>query len=215
MCFLAALAAVPGLFAGTATAGAATAGAAAAGTAAAGAAAAGTAAGGLSTNLLLAATAASTIGAVTAGVGQYQQSKAAEAAARTQAKDALARGDQAAADLAKEQSGFQGQQRAALAASGAEVDYGSADQIQRDTLLLQREDRIRLSENARREAWGYSVEGAMQRSAAKAAVVNTTLNAGSTLLAGASKAYSGYKANRATGSTGATGVRLSMPMGTN
>lgn len=173
------------------------------------------AAGGAATALQGAATVASTVGAITAGIGQHQQAKAAEAAARTQAKDALARGDQAAADLAKEQSGFRGQQIAALAASGAEVGYGSANQIQQDTLMLQREDQRRVQENARREAWGYSVEGAMQRSAAKAAVVNTTLNAGSTLLAGASKAYSGYKANRATGSTGATGVRLSMPMGTN
>ena len=158
------------------------------------------------------ATVASTVGAITAGIGQHQQAKAAEAAARTQAKDALARGDQAAADLAKEQSGFRGQQIAALAASGAEVGYGSASQIQQDTLMLQREDQRRVQENARREAWGYSVEGAMQRSAAKAAVVNTTLNAGSTLLAGASKTYDSYKVNKALTTSS---PRLSMPMGTN
>lgn len=204
MCILTALAT-----AGTALAGAS----AAAGTAAAGAAAASS----VSTAMLAGSTAVSTIGAITAGVGQYEQAKAAEQMARQQARDALARGDQAAADLAKEQSGFRGQQIAALAASGAELGYGSADQIQQDTLMLQREDQRRLRDNARREAWGYSVEGAMQRSAAKGALINTALTASSTLLAGASKTYDSYKANRMTAPRsapqGATGARLSMPMG--
>lgn len=173
------------------------------------------AAGGATTALTAASTAVSTVGAITAGIGQYQQAKASEQMARQQAQDALNRGDQAAADLAKEQSGYRGDQIAALAASGAEVDYGSANQIQQDTLMLQREDQRRLRDNARREAWGYSVEGAMQRSAAKGAVVNTVLTAGSTLLSGASKTYDSYKANRMTAPKSATAVRLSMPMGTN
>lgn len=155
------------------------------------------AAGGASTALTAASSVVSTVGAITAGVGQYQQAKAAEQMARQQAQDALNRGDQAAADLAKEQSGFRGRQTAALAASGVELGYGSADQIQQDTLSMQREDQRRLKDNARREAWGYSVEGAMQRSAAKGAIINTALTAGSTLLAGASKTYAGYKANKA------------------
>lgn len=149
------------------------------------------------TLLLAASTAISTVGAITSGVGQYQQAQASAKMADQQAKDALARGDQAASDLAKEQAGFRGQQRAALAANGVELDYGSADQIQQDTQTLQREDQRRLRDNRNREAWGYSVDGAMQRAAGKGALIGTAFNAGSTLLSGASKTYSSYKANSA------------------
>lgn len=156
------------------------------------------AAGGTATVLQGAATAVSTLGAITGGVSAYEQARAAEGMARTQARDALTRGDEAAADLAKEQAVLRGRQRAALAASGVEVDYGSAGKIQDDTTAMQREDQRRLAQNAAREAWGYSVEAAMARASAKGAVVNTVLDAGSTLLAGASKTYASWKTNRKT-----------------
>lgn len=198
------LAAIPLLAAGAGGAGAAAAGAGAVATsvgaaaAGAGAAAAGTAAAGLTASqLLLASTAVSTVGAITAGVGQYQQAQAASEAAAVQAKDAMARGDQAASDLAKEQASFRGQQRAALAANGVELDYGAAAQIQSDTLLTQREDQRRVRDNRNRAGWGYSVEGAMQRAAGRGALIGGALNAGSTLLSGASKTYASYKANSA------------------
>jgi hypothetical protein len=171
-----------------------------AGGAALSSAVAGASAAGLTASqLLLASTAVSTVGAITAGVGQYQQAQAASEAAAAQAKDALARGDQAASDLAKQQAGFRGQQRAALAANGVELDYGAAAQIQQDTLLTQREDQRRVRDNRNRAYQGYSVEGAMQRAAGRGALVGGALNAGSTLLSGASKTYASYKSNSAPG----------------
>ncbi len=150
------------------------------------------------TTMMLAASAAiSSVGAITAGVGQYQQAQASAQMADKAAKDALALGDQQASDLAKEQGGERGRQTTALAANGVELDYGSAAQIQQDTLTLQREDQRRVRDNRNRQAWGYSVEGTMQRSAGKGALIGAAFNASSTLLSGASKTYTSYKANSA------------------
>ncbi len=170
-----------------------------AGTAIAGAigsAGAAASAAGASTLLQGAATGVSALSAITGGISQYQQARTAEDMAKMRAQDALARGDEAASDLAKEQASLRGQQRAALAASGVEIDFGSAGKIQSDTASMQREDMRRLRQNARREAWGYSVEAAMADSAAQNAVISTVLNTGSTLLEGASKTWQGYKNNR-------------------
>ena len=76
-----------------------------------------------------------------------------------QAKDALERG-------AEEESRFRigvrdlvGKQRTGFAASGIDVGYGSAVDVQADTAFLGELDARTIRTNAMREAWGFNVQG--------------------------------------------------------
>lgn len=80
------------------------------------------------------------------------------------ADDAKKRGDKDATNFMKRVRGMQGAQRAALGASGIEIDRGTAAQIQAETLEFGIEDRSTIKVNAIREAFGFKRQALEQES---------------------------------------------------
>lgn len=104
--------------------------------------------------------------------------------AELQGADAIERGDKAANQIKKSANFMVGSQRAALAANGVEVDYGSAAQIQADTVRMATIDAITVRNNAAREAWGYKVQAMNYRFTGQAAAIGANMNAGVTIATG-------------------------------
>lgn len=111
---------------------------------------------------------------------------------RASAQDALERGRIEEGRQGRKTGQLVGQQRAAMAANGVEVDFGSAADLQADTRQVGFEDAQTIRENAARESKGYEISawnqkasGAANRSAAGAAMWATAFDAGSTMLSGA------------------------------
>lgn len=78
--------------------------------------------------------------------------------AQAQATDAIQRG---AEDESRYRSGVRdliGSQRTGIAASGINVGYGSAVDVQADAAFLGELDALTIRNNAAREAWGYTVQ---------------------------------------------------------
>lgn len=116
---------------------------------------------------------------VNSAVGGYTQSKALQSQAEfqkqqfdqnsllaeLQADDAIRRGDKAAAAQIRKGDQVVGAQRAAFAANGVDVNYGSARDIQEQTMDISQADADRTKHNAQLEAWGYKM-AAVQASGA-------------------------------------------------
>lgn len=88
----------------------------------------------------------------------------------------------------------QGEQRAGLAASGLDLTFGSAFDLQQDTLRTGMEDSWTIGENTRREAGGFEInasnyanQGQAARMKGKAALTAGYLGAASTILGTASQ----------------------------
>jgi hypothetical protein len=77
--------------------------------------------------------------------------------AELQAADAEQRGALDAARFARQVRGLIGTQRASFAASGVDVGFGSAVDVQADAAYLGKEDEATIRLNAQREAFGYRV----------------------------------------------------------
>jgi hypothetical protein len=75
--------------------------------------------------------------------------------AETGARDATARGQQAQASSDLKYGALAGRQRSALAASGTDVQSGSALDLLGDTRLMSDLDAQTIRNNAAREAFGY------------------------------------------------------------
>lgn len=149
--------------------------------------------------LMIAATAVGTLGSVVSGVNQansyrYQAKMQDRNAAldRNAAQDALARGRVEEERQGRRTQQLVGQQRAAMAANGIEVDFGSAASLQDDTRMIGFEDAQTIRENAARESKGYEIRAwnsragaSANRSNASGALWATAFDAGSKLLAGA------------------------------
>lgn len=135
-------------------------------------------------------------GAAANAQGKYEaavanENRTHELAARD---DAAKRGELAQMRHYRQVSQRLGLQRAQLAASGLDVNFGSAFDIQLDTSMLGQEDAQILAENTRREMQGYEINAAnytMQGRAAKArgkaAQTGSYFQAASTILSGASQ----------------------------
>lgn len=104
-----------------------------------------------------------------------------------QAEDALRRGEREAVNYQKKVKQTVGAQRAAMAASGIQIDTEgtSASEIQKQTYEIGAEDAITIKNNAWREAWGFKsqaiqseMQGAVARSASRNAQFNTFLTGG-------------------------------------
>lgn len=80
-----------------------------------------------------------------------------------QAADALDRGNTAALRAGGRSAQLAGAQRAGYAAQGLNVNTGSAADVQADSRALGALDALTIQNNARREAWGYQVQGADYR----------------------------------------------------
>jgi hypothetical protein len=111
-----------------------------------------------------------------------------------QATDAIARGAEAKARLRGDLRRQAGSTRAALAASGVDLDAGSALDVQADSEAAGALDLLTVEMNARREAYGYRVQAMdarLRRQAVRAGAQGQAAAYGSqavsTLLTGAAQ----------------------------
>lgn len=86
-----------------------------------------------------------------------------------QAKDAVARGAEEESRFRSSVDSMIGTQRAGLAASGVDVGFGSAVDVQTDAKRLGELDALTIRTNAKREAWGYQVQAVDARERARIA----------------------------------------------
>lgn len=120
---------------------------------------------------------------------KYQE-KVAENNAITQenmAKDAEARGRIEEANHRLKVAQMKSSQRAALGASGAEVNTGSAALLQQDTMEMGELDALTIRSNAQREAWGYRAGASNSRAQGQLDRMRGKSNAMGTLLTGGSQ----------------------------
>lgn len=137
-----------------------------------------------------------------------------------QAADAITRGDTAASRQEQATSGLIGAERTGYAGQGVDVNSGSAADVQTDSARLGALDALTIRNNARREAFGYGVQAAQDRTQgafAKASGDNqaNALDAGavSTLLTGGATLTNLYQKNHPTiGTTTSPTVPVSTPV---
>lgn len=86
-----------------------------------------------------------------------------------QSTDATVRGEQVVTIQRQMVKGVIGTQRAAIAASGVDVNSGSSVDVQADTAYTGELDAMTIRANAAREAWGYQVTDSNERAAAVSA----------------------------------------------
>lgn len=144
--------------------------------------------------IALIATAAST---VVGAYGQYQQGQAANDAAKYNAKmseyaaqDAQRRGEEEAAAIQRKAASLKSSQRAAQAARGLDVSYGTAGDLQDETDFFGQMDSATARANAAQQAWSYRAQGTLARAEGRAAAYQGTLGAAGTLLSGAGQVAS-------------------------
>ena len=137
--------------------------------------------------------------------GQAAQAKVNQAEANRSAADALERGNVEQQQHYRKVSAQMGAQRAAMAANGLDISFGSAAYLVGDTAMYGQEDASALAENTVREARGFEINaanyGAERKSAklaATGALVKGAFDMGSTILSGASQ-YGKLKAGSKTG----------------
>lgn len=169
---------------------------------------------GTSTATLYALTAAQTVGKfdtdVLSGIGAARSARYAASAygtnaalAKAQAADAIARGEEAAAKMQGRVRRTIGSQRAALAASGVDVNVGSALDLALEAQTVGAQDEMVIRNNARREAFGYDVQASDYLSRRSLALLQgrndvaaSALAGGNTLLGGASRIYDIYRTGK-------------------
>jgi hypothetical protein len=165
--------------------------------------------------MAIVATAASVAGTITSSVASYTQhryeAKLAEANQQQEnnrARDALDRGEITARDTARRQSALAGAQRAAMAANGVDLSFGSASDLLGDTAMLGMEEQTTVRENTRREVQGFDINAAnfgaqakAAKSAATGALISGALQTVSTIAGGAQR-YGKIKADQSAGLSG-------------
>lgn len=116
------------------------------------------------------------------------------------AKDALERGAVEEQRKRQQVAGLQGQQKAAMAANGVDLTFGSPLDTIVDSAVMGEMDALTIRTNTAREAYDYKVgavnqrAGAtMSRAAADNAETSGYLGAAGTILGGAGRAYQGYR----------------------
>lgn len=78
--------------------------------------------------------------------------------AKIRVEETLKQGEVDAAAFRGKMARFKGSQKAALAASGVDVNFGSAQRIQEETEMLAAVDEQRIKNNAALQAWGFQTE---------------------------------------------------------
>jgi len=161
-----------------------------------------------------AGTALQGFGAGFQAMGAYSQAKGQKAALNAQsqieannatlgewqAEDAVSRGETAAAQVQQRGAQVKGAQRAAMAANGVDLGFGSAQQVLTDTDYLTAIDATQVQTNAAREAWGYRMSSRQATDRSKAAAggasqVSPWLSTGTSLLGSATQAASRWYQN--------------------
>ena len=119
---------------------------------------------------------------------------AASGEASASAADAIERGNVDQLRHYREVSAKMGAQRAAMAANGLDVSFGSAADIVADTALIGEEDAKTLADNNAKDVRGYLIQGAnyqaeaaSQRAGGRAAVVSGIFGAANSILGGATQ----------------------------
>lgn len=150
------------------------------------------------------------VGAAVSAVGAIQQAKAQSAAAEynakvsdinaeisdRRAKDALERGADEEQRVRMRTQMMLGQQRAAMAANGVDITFGSPLDTMIDTATLGELDALTTRQNAARENYDYrtqamngQAQAALQRGEAKSALSGGYLSAAGTFLGGVGSAF--------------------------
>jgi len=134
---------------------------------------------------------------------QRQQGEINAQLADMQAGDVIARGDVDATKAIKAGDRMVGEQRAALAASGVDVNYGSSLDAQNDTKASAMADARTIKSNAWREAWGIktqantaTAQAGFNYAATKGAAANSIATGGMNALSYGTQAYGKYKDNQ-------------------
>lgn len=138
--------------------------------------------GSLVVSALVSAQAQRNQGQVAKQVGRNNQIMAEQAA-----EDAQRRGEETAMAVRRKGGQTLGAQRAAQAASGLDLDVGTAAELQTQTGFFSDTDQRTARMNAAREAWSARVQGANFRFQGDAASSNANLSATGTLIGGASQ----------------------------
>ncbi|MDT8419344.1 MAG: hypothetical protein RQ754_02845 [Desulfuromonadales bacterium] len=128
------------------------------------------------------------------GQTQKQAAKYNEKMGEYRALDAAQRGASEAAAKRDRARKIASQQASGMAAAGVDINSGTPLALLTETAGLGELDALTVTNNARREAWGYRAQGTLDRYQGKMAGRAGVLNAGGTFLGGASNAYFGYKA---------------------
>lgn len=148
-----------------------------------------------------AAAVVATVGTAVSGLQQASQmryrGRVAEQNARLasdQARDAQERGRLDDRDTQWKTAQLMGQQRAAMAANGLDLGFGSALQVQADSAMFGQEDVRRVRENTTREMGGFDInatnfraDAIANRAAAKGQVIKTAFDTVGTALNGVSR----------------------------
>lgn len=146
-------------------------------------------------------TAVSAVGTVVGAVGDaqqanYQASIANQNAriAANQANDAVQNTNLEALRRSRANAALAGEQIAAMAANGVDLNFGSALDIQKDTKMIGAEDLAQIYKQGNEGARGFDVQGfnyrsqaSASRAAASGALINGAFGAASTVLSGASQ----------------------------
>lgn len=127
--------------------------------------------------------------------GVLDQSRFDMQLAELAATDATTRGDMAASERARRSRQIVSAQRAALGASGIELDSGTPANLQADEAYLSALDEHTIRNNAAREAWGYRTQSSLNQLAARNDAANTRAQSYGTLLTGATNAYGIYRSS--------------------
>lgn len=168
------------------------------------------------TALTIASTAITASGTVIGGIEKAQQERAAAKVAdqnvriaADQSRDAQARAQQDALDVARKHAQAEGAQRAAMAANGIDPDFGSGATVQSDAAMLANEDANRVHQNLFGEMKGfdasianYQAQASADRASATGAIVDSLFSAGGTILGGAAQVSKIKMAERAAGAAG-------------
>lgn len=126
--------------------------------------------------------------------------------AERQAQDSLDRGRVEEQQHRLKVAQMKGTQRSALAASGVQVDSGSALDVVADTAMMGEFDALTIRNNAEREAYAYRVQGSNYQAesglyslAGRNAARNGSFGAATTLLGGAAQIGMNYTTMKANG----------------
>lgn len=156
---------------------------------------------------------AATGAGVSAYMGYQQQSYRAKVATANskleseRAASELAKGQEERRNLARKYGALAGSQRAAMAANGVDVDFGSAADTLGDTSAFYREDlKTSIDNNAQAvrgidiSAANYTAEARAAKQAATGELISGAFNVGSTILGGVGKVGKVKAAQKAGGS---------------
>jgi len=127
--------------------------------------------------------------------------------ARNAAQDAIERGNVEQMRHSRDVSAQMAAQRAAMAANGLDIGFGSAADLVGDTAMYGQEDAAQIAKGTAGEvrgfegqAAGFMADAASQRAAGRSALIGGALNMGSTIIGGAQQ-YGRLRASAGLGKT--------------